>query len=45
MQPIGQCSDPYVHVNVRVVFRLFTPLPTGLEYQYGHSYYFICKFL
>uniref|UniRef100_A0A914XSJ6 Ephrin RBD domain-containing protein n=1 Tax=Plectus sambesii TaxID=2011161 RepID=A0A914XSJ6_9BILA len=40
-KPVAQCSDPFNVVSIRLVFRRFTPLPSGLEYQPGETYYFI----
>uniref|UniRef100_A0A0M3IBJ3 Ephrin RBD domain-containing protein n=1 Tax=Ascaris lumbricoides TaxID=6252 RepID=A0A0M3IBJ3_ASCLU len=38
---VGRCADPYVPLTIRTVFRQFTPLPSGLEYSPGSTYYFI----
>ncbi|VDP20152.1 unnamed protein product [Soboliphyme baturini] len=40
-RPVGQCFSPYSDTTIRIVFREFTPLPNGLEFQPGRSYYFI----
>ncbi|VDD89970.1 unnamed protein product [Enterobius vermicularis] len=40
-QVVGRCSQPYSALKIRTVFREFTPLPNGLEYEPGKSYYFI----
>ena len=44
-EPVAKCADPYRLVNIPVVFRQYTPVPNGLEYEPGNSYYFICKFV
>uniref|UniRef100_A0A0M3IYZ7 Ephrin (inferred by orthology to a D. melanogaster protein) n=1 Tax=Anisakis simplex TaxID=6269 RepID=A0A0M3IYZ7_ANISI len=38
---VGRCADPYLPLTIRTVFRQFTPLPSGLEYSPGNTYYFV----
>ncbi|KHN76304.1 Ephrin-4 [Toxocara canis] len=38
---VGRCAHPYMPLTIRTVFRQFTPLPSGLEYSPGGTYYFI----
>ncbi|VDM43980.1 unnamed protein product [Toxocara canis] len=38
---VGRCAHPYIPLTIRTVFRQFTPLPSGLEYSPGGTYYFI----
>ncbi|MFH4976695.1 hypothetical protein AB6A40_003404 [Gnathostoma spinigerum] len=38
---VGRCSHPHEKLTIRTTFRRYTPLPSGLEYAPGNSYYFI----
>lgn len=40
-QIAGVCVTPTRRAKISIVFREFTPLPGGLEFKPGHSYYFI----
>jgi ephrin-B len=40
---VGVCQKPHQRASISIVFRDFTPLPGGLEFLPGHSYYFICE--
>ncbi|VDP30530.1 unnamed protein product [Soboliphyme baturini] len=41
-QPVGQCTSPHIRTTIRLTLREFTPLPNGLEFKPGESFYFIC---
>uniref|UniRef100_A0A914W4E2 Ephrin RBD domain-containing protein n=1 Tax=Plectus sambesii TaxID=2011161 RepID=A0A914W4E2_9BILA len=38
---VGVCQKPHQRSSISMVFRGFTPLPGGLEFLPGQSYYFI----
>lgn len=38
---VGTCKRPLEASKIKLVFRQFTPVPGGLEYHPGRSYYFI----
>ncbi|VDM39433.1 unnamed protein product [Toxocara canis] len=40
---VGRCSRPYIPQTIHTVFRHFTPLPSGLEYTPGNTYYFVSE--
>ncbi|KFD57320.1 hypothetical protein M513_01831 [Trichuris suis] len=40
-RPVGQCYSPYKETVIRLVIREFTPIPNGLEFEPGQTYYFI----
>lgn len=43
-EAVAMCTDPFNIVTIPLVFRQYTPVPSGLEYQPGKTYYFICEF-
>ncbi|KRZ90121.1 Ephrin-B2, partial [Trichinella sp. T8] len=40
-RPVGQCYSPYTETAIKLIFREFTPIPNGLEFEPGQTYYFI----
>ncbi|VDN52386.1 unnamed protein product [Dracunculus medinensis] len=40
-QIVGRCNNPHIPITIKIVFREFTPLPSGLEYSPGTTYFFI----
>uniref|UniRef100_A0A915ICZ2 Ephrin RBD domain-containing protein n=1 Tax=Romanomermis culicivorax TaxID=13658 RepID=A0A915ICZ2_ROMCU len=38
---VGRCSNPSAHTVIKLTFRDFTPLPFGLEFKPGNTYYFV----
>uniref|UniRef100_A0A5S6QTQ3 Ephrin RBD domain-containing protein n=1 Tax=Trichuris muris TaxID=70415 RepID=A0A5S6QTQ3_TRIMR len=40
-RPVGHCYSPYKETILRLVIREFTPIPNGLEFEPGQTYYFI----
>ncbi|KRZ12781.1 Ephrin-B2 [Trichinella zimbabwensis] len=40
-RPVGQCYSPYTETVIKLIFREFTPLPNGLEFEPEQTYYFI----
>lgn len=42
-KPIGMCQSPFSKAITTIVFREYSPLPNGIDYRPGQTYYFICK--
>ncbi|KHJ46420.1 Ephrin [Trichuris suis] len=38
---VGQCLSPHARTSIKLTVREISPLPGGLEFRPGHSYYFI----